>query len=228
MFSKFFNSFPLPKFITQLFIKKSPLYFIAYSTLSLHAHSATVFISELHYDNLGSDIEEMFEITAETGLSLENWSVYFYNGNDGKTYKNVALSGIIEGSENFGALSFFVSGIQNGSADGLALIDDNAQVVEFISYEGVLMATNGPANGLSSKDIGISEPSDSVVGQSLQRINFSPDQPSTSWILDTSTINQVNTSISSVPIPGAAYFFAFSMTLLGGLRKIYSCKKNYT
>jgi hypothetical protein len=45
-------------------------------------------------------------------------------------------------------------GLQNGSPDGLALVAPGNVVVEFLSYEGTFNATNGPAAGMTSVDIG--------------------------------------------------------------------------
>jgi hypothetical protein len=39
-----------------------------------------------------------------------------------------------------------------------------------LSYEGSFTATNGPANGMTSTDIGIAEESNAAVGSSLQLI----------------------------------------------------------
>jgi predicted extracellular nuclease len=41
-------------------------------------------------------------------------------------------------------------------------------VVEFISYGGAMTAANGPATGVTSTDIGVAEPSNTPIGQSLQ------------------------------------------------------------
>ncbi len=65
-------------------------------------------------------------------------------------------------------LDYPTNGIQNGSPDGFALIDALGHVVEFLSYEGSFVAAGGPADGLTSIDIGVSE-SPSPVGQSLRR-----------------------------------------------------------
>ena len=49
------------------------------------------------------------------------------------------------------------NGIQNGSPDGIALVDASGAVMQFLSYEGTLTAVGGPADGLTSTDIGVSE-----------------------------------------------------------------------
>jgi len=61
------------------------------------------------------------------------------------------------------------NGIQNGAPDGVALVDAEGVVVEFLSYEGALTASNGPAAGSTSTDIGVSEAGTEPAGQSLSR-----------------------------------------------------------
>ncbi|NQY38423.1 MAG: endonuclease I, partial [Alteromonadaceae bacterium] len=52
--------------------------------------------------------------------------------------------------------------------DGFALIDDTGSVVQFLSYEGTFTANGGAASGMTSTDIGVSEPSSTTKGYSLQ------------------------------------------------------------
>lgn len=130
-------------------------------------------ITELHYDNVGTDTGEAVEIEGPAGTDLTGWSVVLYNGNGGASYDTHALTGTIPAMCNARGvvrIDYPVNGIQNGSPDGLALVSPNG-VVEFFSYEGTFAATNGPANGKTSTDIGVSEnPDNSVaIGQSLQR-----------------------------------------------------------
>jgi predicted extracellular nuclease len=131
-----------------------------------------VFLSELHYDNAGGDIGEFVEITGDAGADLANWSIVLYNGSNGESYATLSLLGTIDDEDGTsGAVSFPYVGIQNGAPDGVALIDSSGAVVEFLSYEGVLTATNGPASGMTSVDIGISESGSTAVGLSLQLVN---------------------------------------------------------
>jgi hypothetical protein len=46
---------------------------------------------------------------------------------------------------------------KNGSPDGIALVNPSGKVIQFLSYEGSFTATNGPALGMTSTDIGVSE-----------------------------------------------------------------------
>lgn len=129
-----------------------------------------VFLSELHYDNEGADVGEGFEVSGPAGTDLAGWSVVLYNGSNGAVYATIALSGVIpETCREKGGLYFPHEGIQNGSPDGLALVDPTGAVVEFLSYEGTFTATNGPAAGMTSVDIGVAETGSTPVGYSLQR-----------------------------------------------------------
>lgn len=140
------------------------------STLTAPALAQTVFINELHYDNDGTDVNERVEIVGPAGTSLSGWRVVLYNGADGLVYQTVNLSGSLGNQCNgYGTLAFNVTGIQNGAPDGLALVNAAGSVVEFLSYEGVFTARNGPANGRRSVDIGVSEGVGVTGSQSLQR-----------------------------------------------------------
>ncbi|WP_017326055.1 endonuclease/exonuclease/phosphatase family protein [Synechococcus sp. PCC 7336] len=131
---------------------------------------STVFINEIHYDNSGADVGEAIEIAGLAGIDLAGWSLVLYNGNGGAPYDTIALGGIIPDQDSgFGTLAFSNSGIQNGSPDGIALVDNSGTVVEFLSYEGSFTAVGGPADGLTSTDIGVAETSSTPVGFSVQR-----------------------------------------------------------
>ncbi|MEA3051573.1 MAG: uncharacterized protein QOG72_476 [Sphingomonadales bacterium] len=133
------------------------------------------FINEIHYDNAGTDAGEAIEIAAPAGFNLAGWSIVLYSVSTGATtgtvYNTRVLSGIVgDQDDGYGTISFTypVNGIQNGAQDGLALVDPNGNVVQFLSYEGSFVAANGPAAGLTSTDIGVAEDSGSTLGFSLQ------------------------------------------------------------
>ncbi|MCB9853682.1 MAG: endonuclease [Phycisphaerales bacterium] len=126
-------------------------------------------INEFHYDNAGGDTGEFFEIAGAAGTDLTNWKVIGYNGNGGVTYDQVNLSGVIPDQGGcMGTLAFDMIGMQNGAPDGLALVDPSDNVIQFISYEGSFVATNGLASGMASTDIGVSEQPAPPIGDSLQ------------------------------------------------------------
>ena len=98
-----------------------------------------VYFSEIHYDNVGADADERIEITGPAGTDLSGWQVVLYNGNGGVTYNTQTLSGAIPatcGANGVVVLTYPADGIQNGSPDGMALVNGGGQVVEFLSYEG--------------------------------------------------------------------------------------------
>jgi DNA/RNA endonuclease G (NUC1) len=139
---------------------------------SLAAAQSAVRISEIHYDNTGADVGEAIEISAPAGTDLTGWQVVLYNGNGGASYDADPLSGAVPatcGARGVVLLNYPANGIQNGPPDGIALVDNTGAVVEFRSYEGVFAATDGPAAGLTSTDIGVFETGTEPAGQSLAR-----------------------------------------------------------
>jgi len=139
-------------------------------------------INEFHYDNTGGDTNEFIEIAGAAGVSLNGWRVIGYNGNGGGAYNEIPLSGSIPDQEGcIGVLAFDFDGMQNGSPDGLALVDPNDNVRQFISYEGTLTAVGGPADGMNSTDIGVSEQPAPPVGTSLQLAGTGAAYEDFSW-----------------------------------------------
>jgi len=133
--------------------------------------TTSVFINEIHYDNAGIDAGEAVEIAGPAGTDLTGWTLVLYNGSGGASYTTTALSGILADQQaGYGTISFSYpsNGIQNGSPDGLALVDPSSNVIQFLSYEGVFTATNGPALGILSTNIGVVEGSLTPLGFSLQ------------------------------------------------------------
>lgn len=131
----------------------------------------TVFINEIHYDNSGTDAGEAIEIAGTAGTDVSGWSVALYNGSNGTMYDQDNFTGTLSDQDNgFGttSISYPANGIQNGSPDGIALINNSGAVVQFLSYEGSLTAVDGPAAGMTSTDIGVSESGGTAIGQSMQ------------------------------------------------------------
>lgn len=125
-------------------------------------------VTEIHYDNAGADTGEAIEVTAAPGADLTGWKVALYNGSGGAAYSTRALPAA--NSDGVSVLTYPTDGVQNGSPDGLALVRPDGSVAEFLSYEGVFTAVGGPANGMTSVDIGVSETSSTPAGQSLQKV----------------------------------------------------------
>jgi uncharacterized protein len=141
------------------------------------------FINEIHYDNTSADTGERIEIAGPGGLNLTGWSLVLYNGNGGASYATIPLGGAIpDQDDGYGTLSFNVTNIQNGAPDGVALVDNLGQVVQFLSYEGSFTATNGPASGMTSTDIGVAEEPVPGAGFSLQLVGSGASYQDFAWI----------------------------------------------
>lgn len=143
--------------------------------------------SEIHYDNVGTDAAETIEIEGPVGTSLAGYSIQLYNGSPTSTttalkvYATLPVTGALAAPITCGARGVISivapsnPGIQNGGTggtepDGFALVDNNGQLVEFLSYEGSFVAADGAAVGVRSTDIGVMEDSPvPEVGLSLHR-----------------------------------------------------------
>ena len=149
-------------------------------TAASHAAAPTApFISEIAYDNDGTDADEFVEVQLPAGTSSDGLSIVLYNGNGGASYATYPLPTRTAPTEGPSVVYVATPGIQNGSPDGLALVRGDGTVVEFLSYEGTMTATGGPASGMTSTDIGLTEGTD-PVGQSLQR-TYDADADALVW-----------------------------------------------
>jgi hypothetical protein len=188
------------------------------------AQAASVFFNEIHYDNTGTDTGEAIEIAGQAGTDLTGWSLVLYNGSNGTGYNTKILAGIITDQQNgFGTLSFSypVNGIQNGSPDGLALIDASSSVIQFPSYQGSFTAVGGPADGLLSVDIGVAESSGTPIGNSLQLTGSGTDSSDFTWAAAMAdTFGAVNTGQTfsgggQQPVPEPSTIFLLGSGLTG-------------
>ncbi|SFB10446.1 VCBS repeat-containing protein [Poseidonocella pacifica] len=153
-------------------------------------------INEVHYDNAGGDIGEFVEVRVAAGTDVSGTTVELYNGANGSLYNTLSLTGLLastSGGFDYYLIELPANGLQNGSPDGLALINESS-VVEFLSYEGTFTATDGTAAGLTSTDIGVAESSSTEVGFSLQRNEDGDD-----WReADADTRGMVNTAAAAL------------------------------
>jgi predicted extracellular nuclease len=127
------------------------------------------FISEIHYDNTGADAGEFVEVQIPAGGSSAGLSVVLYNGSNSLQYDADPVPDVTAPADAPAvAVVSYTGTLQNGGSDGVALVS-NGTVLEFISYEGVLTAADGPAAGMTSADIGVAETGSEPVGLSLSR-----------------------------------------------------------
>ncbi|MBY5956916.1 hypothetical protein KUV50_02135 [Membranicola marinus] len=160
------------------------------------SNSSAQFISEFHYDNIGTGTGEFVEVflpDPQPGTASQ-YRIYLYNGNDSLVYESRGLQGIMVGCDARQQGCYYVwerttSFVQDGPRDGIALVFQNMTdtvVFDFISYEGVLRALGGPAKGMISSDIGISENNSTPIGWSLQK------RSDDTWFAGPSTRGAVN------------------------------------
>lgn len=147
------------------------LRFTATLGTDLGSPSSDVFLNELHYENDSNDTGEFLEIVVAPSFTgtASDVDVYFYNGSNGNTYSSgsVPLSDFTIGDlvNGYQFYSLFQSPIQNGAPDGLAIVDKRSNtLLHFLSYEGTFIGSEGPANGITSTDIGFDQPDSTVAG----------------------------------------------------------------
>jgi len=127
-------------------------------------------INEFHYDNEGTDAGEFIEIRVNAGADVAGLDVRLINGNGGTQYNLAAVSGLTmttDGTYDYYVWDLPVNGLQNGSPDGIALVNDGT-VVEFLSYEGAITTTIEGVEATST-DVGVAESGATAIGDSLQR-----------------------------------------------------------
>lgn len=174
--------------------------------------TGAVRFTELHYDNVGTDVGEQIEIEGPAGTDLTGWQVVLYTGSTGATYATQSLTGLIPATcGTRGVVIVPFASIQNGGTgtavepDGFALVNALGDVVEFLSYEGpvggnTITATNGPAAGRTSVNIGVAQDG-APLGLSLQR-----NVAATAWRSDASAFGSCATdgtpSAATISITG--------------------------
>lgn len=141
--------------------------------------SADVFVNEIHYDNADTDANEFIEVVVGPDFNgaLSDIDIVLYNGENsigGITYSTRSLADFTLGATvsgyRFYSYVYPVNGIQNGSRDGWAVYNKTtAQILEFMSYEGAFSATNGPAAGMTTTNIGVTQSGEPVGLAALGR-----------------------------------------------------------
>lgn len=142
-----------------------------------------LWINEIHYDNDGSDTNEGVEVAGQAYMDLSDYRLYVYD-DDGTFDGDLILAGSIDDeSGGYGAVWFPRSGLEN-MAYGLALghvQGGSTSILQFLSYEGFFAATEGPAKGFVSVDIGEKETGSTPIGFSLQLIGTGSVYSAFTW-----------------------------------------------
>lgn len=136
---------------------------------------AEVFINEFHYDNSSSgDPGEFVEVAIANSANVNpsDITLTLYNGSNGQSYNTLTLgAGNNDGTFTYFFFDLAPNGLQNGSPDGFALSCADGTLIQFLSYEGTFTASNGPAAGATSEDVGVSETNNTPPGSSIQLID---------------------------------------------------------
>ena len=128
--------------------------------------TAGLWIAALHYDTAGDDRGEGVGLAGRAGARLDGWTLALVNGQGGRVYRTVPLSGSLDGA---GRTFVSAEGLQNGPADAVALVAPDGALAEFVSYEGTVTASGGPAAGQTSVDVGVAEDGRGAAGEWLVR-----------------------------------------------------------
>ena len=156
-------------------------------------------INELAYDcNVGGDPNEVVEVRIENTFTgnVSDLTITLYNGNGGITYGTAETLNDFAVGMNDGTYTYYSwapTTIMNGSPDGLSL-DYQGTLVDFLSYEGTFTAVEGPANGMTSTDIGARQTNSSTCNMTLQINN------SGTWVEKLATVGAGNTCTAGVSI----------------------------
>lgn len=152
---------------------------------------AEVFINEIHYDDSTSsgDVGEKVEVIATAGENLSTYRIYLYNGTSSPTAATFYDNDLLPAGSNvscgatvkIAVLSYPSNGIQNGASDGIALVNGSGALVKFISYEGAIKASNGPAAGITSTNLSVLEDNNTAPGRSLQLGGTGTGSSSFTW-----------------------------------------------
>jgi len=197
---------------------------------ALNVSGQNAWINEIHYDNASTDVDEIVEVVIENAGSytISDFEIDLYNGNGGSMYNSLVLSEYTVGN-TVGDFTFYYfnytavgQSIQNGAPDGLSLSYQGVVIPgQFLSYEGSFTATTGPAIGMTSVDIGVSETSSTPIGESLQLSGSGTDYSAFTWQAPaTATPGALNNgqSFSGGPLPEPTnYPTAFAATAMGNM-----------
>jgi predicted extracellular nuclease len=159
------------------------------------APPTTPFISEIHYDDstAAGDTGEFVEVQFPAGAtSSAGYSIVLYNGGNGAVYDTDALGPV--SADGAAVVTYSTNGVQNGSPDGVALMNGST-VVEFLSYEGPMTTAIG-----TSTDIGVGETNSTAPGTSLSR-RYNTVTEALQWFpSDTATPGVANAPFTPEPV----------------------------
>ena len=78
------------------------------------------------------------------------------------------------------------------SNEAIALVDPAGNVIQFLSYEGSVTATEGPAAGMTANLLPVSEEPSIALGYSMQLTGTGSTYSDFSWTTAPDTIDAIN------------------------------------
>jgi len=152
---------------------------------------ARLVINEIDYDQAGTDHDGFVEVynAGDAPATLDGIAIVLVNGGDSSEYRRLALSGTLAP----GAYAVWDTDAQNGTPDGVALVDTNAGVLlDALSYEGPIVEAviDGVTFNLVEGTLLPEEVADSnTVEGSLSRIpnGTDTDDAAADWRFTTTT-----------------------------------------
>jgi len=190
-----------------------------------------VFLNEFHYDNISTDTNEFIEIMVGPGFEgpLSDINIVLYNGDSATSavvYNTLNLATAFTPSTNFESYRFFTvtlptNGLQNGPRDGFAIVNQaTSQVLQLLSYGGTFTAGSGPAAGMTSSPIPISQSNATTAANSAIGLTGtgSSKQDFTTWAAssgsNTKGLPNAGQILTPVPLPQGIAFDNLSVTFL--------------
>ena len=200
---------------------------------------AEVFINEIHYDNVGADAGERIEIAATAGESLSGWRVHLYNGSGATTaavaYDNDPVpTGTLSTcgglTVRFATVSYPANGLQNGTHDGIALVNPSGSVVQFVSYKGQIRGGSGAASGRTSVNLAVAESDATAIGHSLQLGGTASGSAGFAWqSAQSSTFGSCNRNQAFPAPPPTGYYSRVNTSSASQLRcSLHAIIKGHT
>jgi len=129
-------------------------------------------VNEFHYDDQGIDTNEFIEICfgPDSGpTNLNEYQCWIYDQYGG-AISNIGLEEFTLGGSSNGFTFYTYMTPLSGYGSGISIDTPTSISISidiFISYEGIVEATNGPYEGLISEDVGVYESNYTPEGSSI-------------------------------------------------------------
>jgi len=123
-------------------------------------------VNEFHYDNAGIDVDEFIEICFGPDSNpgnIEEYACWIYDQYGGAV-SNIGLDEFTLGGSSNGFTFYTYMMPLDDFQIGIGISID---IPIFISYEGIVEATNGPYEGYLSEDVGVYESEYTPEGSSI-------------------------------------------------------------